>query len=543
MNHTAQLAEDNNVPILGESDTVIYLDEIEVEHVRTIMKTVSSDPFMEKPKSASLTRKYQQKLHRLEKKFEGKDGAETKYVDPQQALSGYSLFDLIPPPYELDALAALYDESYILRAVVDARTMNTVGLGINWKPTTKAQRQIEKASGQETKSQNVRSAHQREKDKLTDTFNSLNDEEILMESLIKVWTDVLTIGNGYLEIGRTLGGQIGYVGHIPGTLMRIRRSRDGFVQQANQYYTFFRNFGDTETPDPVNGDPRPNEVIHFKLYTPTNNWYGVPPSISALSAIVGDKFAKEYNIDYFENKAIPRYAIILKGVKLSNKSKQEVINYFKNEIKGKNHGTLIFPLPASIGVQSEADVRFEKLEADIQEASFDKYRKSNRDEIVIAYRIPPTKVAIFEDANLAVSRDADKTFKSQVVGPDQAMVENKVNRIVKEFSDLFTLDLEQFDLVDEDTQSRIHDRYLRTQVMTPNEVRQDIGLQPTTGGDEPLPFPDPNKRGTNAGNKNALQGNPEKSGQDNQKVPSNKDTVGINAERGQNQDQGQNSGG
>ena len=51
--------------------------------------------------------------------------------------------------------------------------------------------------------------------------------------------------------------------------------------------------------DPIHSDPNPNEVIHFKTYSPNNTYYGIPSSVSAATAIVGDKFAKEYNIDYF----------------------------------------------------------------------------------------------------------------------------------------------------------------------------------------------------------------------------------------------------
>ena len=36
--------------------------------------------------------------------------------------------------------------------------------------------------------------------------------------------------------------------------------------------------------------------------------------------------------------------------------------------------------------------------------------------------------------------------------------------------------INKIDLVDEDIQSRINDRYLRTEVITPNEVRSQIGL-------------------------------------------------------------------
>lgn len=555
-NHTAKLDETPE----GELETI----EIDFLRTETIGKREVKDPFdeplkIEKFKRGAPIHKVWNKQLKFQKAYTGVDGAESKYRDPEQIV-GYSVFGVVEPPYDVVALGQLYDESSILHSVVDARVMNTVGLGVTWSPTFKAKKQIEKAAKNESASDRIRTAHQKEIETLNEIFENLNEEETFTETMIRVWLDVLTIGNGYLEIGRTKTGKIGYVGYVPAVLTRVRRDRDGFVQMANGIGVFFRNFGDSTTPDPINGDTQPNEIIHFKLYSPNNTYYGIPPSVSALHAIIGDKFAKEYNIDYFENKAIPRYAIILKGVKLSEKSKRELIQYFRNEVKGKNHGTLVVPIPATVASNNQADIKFEKLEADVQEGSFDKYRKSNRDEIVTAYRVPPTKIGIQDNANLAVSRDADRTFKTQVTGPDQIIAAKKINRVVKEFTDLFCLEFAQLDLIDEDTQSRIHDRYARLEVITPNEIRADIGKQPIAGGDKPLPYPiktgyqagkpwpsmdaivppaKPDAGGTPGapvGNKNS--NNPAKSGQDNGSNKSDAIATSSDKERGQAQDEG-----
>lgn len=503
-----------------------------------------TDPFLE-VNINSLSPKMKRKANRLQKKFEGEDGTASKYIDPL-VVNGYSLWDIINPPYDLDTLAHLYDQSSIHYAAINARVMNTVGLGYEFTETLKARRKIEKAQGDDEKVARVRKSLQDLKEDLDSSFEDLNIEETLIETLVRVWQDVLTIGNGYLEIGRNNSGKIGYIGHIPGTMVRVRRKRDGFVQisRSNKIQAvYFRNFQDTETRDPINDDPNPNEIIHFKTYSPNNTYYGIPSAVSAAAAIIGDKFAKEYNIDYFENKAIPRYAIILKGAKISQKSKAELVNYFRNEVKGRNHGTLIIPIPASIG--SDADIKFEKLEAGVQDASFDKYRKSNRDEILVANRVPAPKVGVYDNANLAVSRDADKTFKMQVIGPDQAVIEKKLNRIVGEFTDLLQIQLKKIDLMDEEMESRINDRYLRTEVISPNEVRGKIGLPERKDGDEMLPFPTKvKKEGTGApvGNSNNASSMPPRSRSDAGATPSGVQGSGDQNERGQNQDSGDNTG-
>ena len=502
-----------------------------------------NDPFLN-VKIDSLSPKMKRKAARLQKKYEGEDGTASKYVDPL-VVNGYSLWDIINPPYDLDNLAHLYDQSSIHYAAINARVMNTVGLGFEFTETLKSKRKIEKVQDDKPKLERTRKQLQDLKEELDVTFEDLNIEETFIETMVRVWQDVLTIGNGYLEIGRNNSGKIGYIGHIPGTMVRIRRKRDGFVQisRSNKIQAvFFRNFQDTETADPINMDPNPNEIIHFKMYSPNHTYYGIPSAVSAAAAIVGDKFAKEYNIDYFENKAIPRYAVIIKGAKISQRSKQELVNYFRNEVKGRNHGTLIIPIPASIG--SDTDIKFEKLEAGIQDASFDKYRKSNRDEILVANRVPAPKVGVYDNANLAVSRDADKTFKMQVIGPDQAVIEKKINRIVAEFTDLLQLKLKKIDLMDEEMESRIYDRYLRTEVMSPNEVRGKVGLPERKDGDDVLPYPTNVKKegaGAPVGNSNNAAAIPPKSRSDAGSTPTGVQGSGDQQERGQAQDSGENT--
>lgn len=465
---------------------------IDIDFLKNEVQFVPSDPFLSVNTKKLVGRKLRRKSNTLSKAFVGQDGTKAKYEE--DILNGYTLFEVMEPPYNVESLAVLYDEHAVYRACIDARVMNTVGLGNKWEQTLKSKRKSEKLANKDVQKERWRVQLQRESEDLSVLMDSFNEEDSFQDVLVKVWTDVLTTGNGYMEIGRTLAGKIGYIGHIPAKYIRVRKARDGFVQYATERRAiFFRNYGDLDTENPFGDDDNPNEIIHFKIYSPTNNYYGIPPAVSAAPAIVGDKYAKEFNIDYFENKAIPRYAIIVKGVKLSEKSKKELVNYFRNEVKGKNHGTLIIPLPVLTGSGKDTDIKFEKLEADITDASFEKYRKANRDEIISAYRVPPTKISVYENANLAISRDADKTFKTQVIGPDQVMITKKINKIVSEFSENLLWQFKELDLVDDDIKSRIYDRYLRTQVMTPNEVREKIGEMPRENGDDPLTWPPDSK--------------------------------------------------
>lgn len=415
----------------------------------------------------------------------GKDGAQSKKLEPVE-VTAYALFNVVVPTYNLDYLAKIYEINSSHYAAVQAKTSNVIGLGYDFIETAAVLAKLDEIPDDQIKQiQNYRRKVSRSKQQLIELIEQLNGDESLIEVMKKAYIDYEVTGNAYLEIGRTNTGQIGYVGHIPATTMRIRRKRDGFVQIVNYRTMFFRNFGDSETPDQIGDDENPNEVIHFKKYTPTSFYYGIPDIIPATNAIAGDQFASKFNIDYFENKAVPRYIITVKGAKLNADSERKLLEFFQTGLKGSNHRTLYIPLPADEG-NSKVEFKMDPVEADVQDSSFHQYRQDNKLEILMAHRVPLTKVSIMPGISLANARDADKTFREQVTRPTQDDFEHKVNKIIREFTDMFKLKFNELTLTDEDTQSKIDERYLRMKVIVPNDVRIRKGMVPLDGGDVPV---------------------------------------------------------
>jgi capsid portal protein len=209
----------------------------------------------------------------------------------------------------------------------------------------------------------------------------------------------------------------------------------------------------------------------------------VPDIIAAMDAIAGNRFSAQFNLDYFENKAVPRHVVILKGATINPKLAKNILEFFETGLKGKNHRSLFIPLPGDTN-EKKVDLKIEPVEAGVQDSSFNNYRKANLGEILMAHRVPISKVGLAEGVSLAVARDADKTFKEQVSRPEQGTMEKKINRIVKEFTDLFVLKLNELTLTDEDTQSKIDERRRKTGTETANEQRARRGLPSIEGGDE-----------------------------------------------------------
>lgn len=408
----------------------------------------------------------------IQKGHQSADGQVKSKKVEVETISGYLLFDVILPPYNLEYLAKLYHANATHHAAVNAKVANIVGLGYDFVESPKIKIKLDEAEDEETKDKLVKKV-QRAKLSLQELIDGMNSEDEFIETLKKVWVDYESTGNGYIEVGRKNNGDIGYIGHIPAPSIRIRKNRDGFVQIASDKVIFFRNFG-SNTRDPLGNDPRPNEIIHVKKYSPTNGFYGVPNVIAAMDAIAGQSFSSQFNLDYFENKAVPRYVIVSKGADLSAAAQRRLTEFFETSLKGKHHRTVYVPLPAE---ERDQKISFEMkpVEAGTQDSSFVNYDKINDNKILMADAVPITKVSAI-DVPLAAARDLDKTFKEQVCRPEQKVFEPKVNKIIRELTDMFLLKLNELSLTDEQTQTDIDEKNVRNGIDLPNEIRARRGL-------------------------------------------------------------------
>lgn len=437
-----------------------------------------TDPFLRsfEPEQFATEKLYKS----FEKGLENRTGSakSKQYVDGEQ-ISMYGVLDVVDVPYNQFYLAKLYETNSIHAAAIDAKIDNIAGLGYYWDFSRKADKIRQKAARKDDDD-----AKQKVEDRLIDDRHSLDDFisdlnkfDEFDEILEKVLRDRFTTGNGYLEIGRTKDGRIGYLGHIPSVNMRVRRPRDGFVQYIGEKPVFFRNFGDQKTRDPFGLDSQPNEVIHYKKYSPTNTYYGVPEIVSATDNIAGIEFANQYNIEYFENKAVPRYIITTSGVTIGKATHAELLRFFETNTKGKSHRSLLIPLP-----NLNAKVEFTPVETKKQEASFVEYISQNTQHILARHRVPANRLGMSGGTGIGDSRDANKMFKETVCNPEQRLIEKKLGRVFRELTDLFTFKLSQFTLTDENEQSQIHERQLRMGEKTPDEVREEMGMPPRPDG-------------------------------------------------------------
>lgn len=414
----------------------------------------------------------------------GRDGAYSKEINPGRVYrNGYGIFDVITPPWNLYELASFYDTSFANHAAIDAKVENIVGLGYDFEVSKRTMMVLEE-HGNASAADKARKRLERAKIEMRDWLETLNDDDSFTNTMMKFYTDVQTTGNGYLEIGRTVKGEIGYIGHIPATTMRVRRLRDGYIQIIGNKVVYFRNFG-AKNANPITNDPRPNEILHYKEYSPLNTFYGVPDIMSAVSSLRGDQLASQYNIDYFVNKGVPRYVVTLKGAKLSEEAEDKMFRFLQTSLKGSHHRTLYVPLPGDTDT-NKVEFKMEAIETGTQEASFNEYRIRNRDDILVAHQVPLSKIGGGDSAAIAAAIAQDRTFKEQVARPAQTNLEKMIQKVIREKTDALEFKFNELTLTDEISQAQILTEYVKNKILVPNEARTVLGYPHIEGGDVPM---------------------------------------------------------
>ncbi|NLO07957.1 MAG: phage portal protein [candidate division WS1 bacterium] len=381
----------------------------------------------------------------------GQERGESKQLPEDGWKGAYESGEVKEPPYALAALAELYEINSTHKACVDAKTTNIVGLGYKFVPI-------------------LESADESERQRLEEFFHGCNPEMTFTGVMRAVWTDVETVGNGYIEVARNGSGEIDGLYHVPATTVRIRCDRKGFVQIRDGRTRQFRALGG----EPIRDAGATNEIIHLRKYTPQSSYYGVPDILPAVAAIAGDRAAANYNVSFFEHNAVPRMAVICEGGQMSQELLRQIRRFMESEIKGQAHRTLVLEVPGG-----DTKLRLERLaEGNSEEAGFLGYRCANRDEILMVHRVPPSKIAIVENANLANSKDQDKTFREQVVRPEQRRVEFKINQMIREQMGIndWEFHFREMDLSEELQQAQVAEIYAGIGVWTPEEIRAKQGL-------------------------------------------------------------------
>lgn len=264
-------------------------------------------------------------------------------------------------------------------------------------------------------------------------------DESFAQRITQAHQDFESIGWATLEVGRTTDRTPDGLWHVPSHTIRAHADGRRFAQKRGGKAVWFKRYGIEGTVQKdtgawsdrtVAGDWIGNELLVIRNYTPRSSYYGLPDHIPALSAIAGWRAQAEFNIRFFDNNAVPSYAVIVEGADVSPDFEQKILDHFRT-IKGDPHRTVVIPVPGMPGDDAtQAKVRFEKLSVDVKDASFRLYKQDNALEICIAHGVPPYRVGwpIIGSLGGSTALEMTKIYNDSIVQPRQETWEQRLNR-------------------------------------------------------------------------------------------------------------------
>ena len=333
--------------------------------------------------------------------------------------------------------------------------------------------------------------------------------------------DRKSIGYGILEIVRetTSDSPLRRLNHV--NAQKIRRHSDTVraVQQVGNKKVYFIIYGknkvtsklkrlyselesfkigdsfdvDADTGDfcvynSLSANQRANELIWDMDYAPGTNYYGRPEVIGSIGVIQGEQNRTRYNVSFFKNFGVPAVSVTVTGdfidedpedpdYKFENSLKYKIGEQIKQVIRNP-HSALVITVPSN-GGEGNVKVDIQPLSVETKDASFRLFRKDNRDEIIHAHGVDPSRLGIYDSGKLngSNSKTVDNSYKVSTIAPLKAENEKKINRLLRNEFEIkeWEFKITVLDPKDEAQDMVLAEKLFQMGAMTPRQLIENFG--------------------------------------------------------------------
>jgi len=159
----------------------------------------------------------------------------------------------------------------------------------------------------------------------------------------------------------------------------------------------------------------PCQVIHFKLFNPYNDFWGIGPIEAARLSAEQDYLAAQYNRAFFENSADPGGILTVEG-ELTPTQREQLRAQWESRYKGPKRAFRLAIL--------EGGMDYKQLSVSHKDMLFIEQRKWTRDEVLAVFKVPKAEVSVYEDINYATARTADKNYWVKTLIPLMNLIED-----------------------------------------------------------------------------------------------------------------------
>lgn len=373
---------------------------------------------------------------------------------------------LIRPPYDPCLFTTLYESNSTFAATVNqiARDVSGNGWNLNLKEGS--------------------SENNAELDKIKEflkTCNSFDPFRTVMKELLIDWGAVGYFG---LEVVRNKSGEVVELYRIPAYTLRVHTSKKKFCQIRNNKQVWFKAFGEEDDISSLTGSPitsdsetkKANEMIFYRNTYLKSDYCGVPNVISALGELLGLIEARDYNMAFFRNNGLPSSIITLTG-DWEEGTEKSIEEFLDSNLKGAENAfkTLVMRQPEGCGI------KIDPIGSETKDGSFQNYQKDNKENILMAYSMPPQRIGVYVSGSLngSSTKEANDIYKSSTVEPLQTDLEDIINKILQIGLKInnYEFKFKDIDFSDKTKETERATRLFKGGLITRNEGRLIVGFE------------------------------------------------------------------
>lgn len=303
-----------------------------------------------------------------------------------------------------------------------------------------------------------------------------NDREDIIQLCRSTVMDLLTFGDGFIEIGR-VADQVAALWTLDTTTMTaltdVHGNVTGYLQDLEQ------------REEPVTFDP--TQVIHISLDSPRGGIYGVSPVQKLLVSITRWLFQAACEKEFYRRGMPVRLAVDLGAAMAAKPAEVERWRQqFQARILGpRNIGQPVVTMTGSAATAAQPPVKEIGTDQLVQlMAGMDK----SRDEIISGMGLSPAMVGVIESGNLGGGTgeaQARQVHYGTVVPIQNLILEKLTYHLLQARGiDGWHFEFAEVDYRDSKTVEGIRDIRLRNGSYTLNALRAEIGEEPVDGGDD-----------------------------------------------------------
>ena len=294
---------------------------------------------------------------------------------------------------------------------------------------------------------------------------------------------VLLSGNAYiLKTGSDMGA--------PKELHQLRPDRiniKGSGKPIPEKYEYMVNgrVNHTYLIDQENGF---SELKHIKLWNPLDDYYGLSPLSAAAVEVDQFNMASKHNVNLLQNGARPSGAVVFKpqddagfAVNLTESQRQQLLTDLNNRFSGAGN--------AGRPMLLEGDFDWKEMGLSPKDMDFANLKHMSATDIALCFGVPSQLVGVPDSQTYSNVAEARLALYEETIIPHLRKIASDLNEwLVPLFDDRLTLefDIDSIPALSERVK-RVYENVtsaVREGIMTRNEAREQLGLEPLDGADD-----------------------------------------------------------